>query len=110
MAEHDIFVPSPEIQKLQNTIRDLHRISKTGFEEILATAHLILKWLENPESHCHPNIVAYALSAIRDKADEANNNAHCVAKKADCQHIDSAEQRRIHAWIKAKKLRKRLSA
>lgn len=83
--------------QLRNAVNMMDCLSNGGFSEISAIANLALAWLETPRGQMHIEVIADALSAIRDRADDIQNCIGCEAESVGCSYVDTHRARRYAA-------------
>lgn len=81
--------------------RDLHDrwLSPGRVCQIAAIASLALLSMEVPDDFHLRSELAYALSAIRGKAQEIENCINSEAERVGCNYVDERRNRRIKAQI-----------
>ncbi|MDB0569815.1 hypothetical protein LBW59_03380 [Ralstonia solanacearum] len=89
--------PAVDAKNLREAIQNIDALSQDGFSEIAAIAGLALSRLEMPEGLLHLEDVAYALQAIRGKAQDIKNCINGEAESVGCNYTDAAVQRRFDA-------------
>lgn len=89
--------PAVDAKNLREAIQNIDALSQDGFSEIAAIAGLALSRLEMPEGLLHLEDVAYALQAIRGKAQDTKNCINGEAESVGCNYTDAAVQRRFDA-------------
>jgi hypothetical protein len=96
---------SIDTQKLREAIESMDAMSQSGFSEIAAFAGLALSRLETPEGWLNLEDIAYALQAIRSKAQDIENCINWEAEQVGCNYKDAAMCRRLDARRSAEAMR-----
>jgi hypothetical protein len=94
---------SPEADKLRSTIELLDALSQEGFSEISAIASLALARMETPGCYHSLGDIAYALIAIKSKAEDIENCINAEAEGVGCNHIDQSHRQRMAAEYESQK-------
>lgn len=96
-----VTTPSPctDLKKLQSTITDMDCLAQVGFQEISAISSLALMALENPDGVRFLENIAYALSAIKQKADDIMGCVSIEAERVGLLYKDPSSERRSQARI-----------
>jgi hypothetical protein len=75
----------------------MDRFVQQGCAEIVALSQLALAWLEKPEGQRQLEVLAQALTTIRNSAETLADFAGSEARVLNCEYEDPAEGRRIDA-------------
>ncbi|MGL6155744.1 MAG: hypothetical protein ACRC1O_03960 [Ralstonia mannitolilytica] len=94
-----------DAQQLRYTIESIDTMSQNAFSEIAAIAGLALSRLETPEGFLHPEDIAYALQAIRSKAQDIESCINAEAESVGCNYKDASMLRRFDAHRAAEAMR-----
>jgi hypothetical protein len=88
---------SPEAIKLRNAIEVMDALSQEGFSEIAAIANLALARMEMPGCYHSLGDIAYALLAIKQKAENIENYVNAEAEDVGCNYTNPFHKRRLAA-------------
>ncbi|WP_297326100.1 hypothetical protein [Nitrosomonas sp.] len=88
---------NPEVEALRNKIIDIDALSQSGFSQIESIAHLALLSLQTPDGYRHIRDIAFALEAIRHKAQDIQSCINSTAEDVDCNYIDESKHLRMNA-------------
>ncbi|WP_343661091.1 hypothetical protein [Ralstonia sp.] len=82
---------------LRHAVQNMEGLTQEAFSEIAAIAGLALSTLETPGAYLCSEDIAYALTAIRNKAQCIGDLVNCEAKRVGCGYEDEAALRRFEA-------------
>ncbi|MDR1968286.1 MAG: hypothetical protein LBQ32_06275 [Burkholderiaceae bacterium] len=86
-----------EVRRLRAAVETMDSLSQEGFSEIAAIAKLALISLKTPEGYRHLDGIAYAIGAIRSKAQDVENCINSEAEGVGCNYVKGDEHRRWDA-------------
>lgn len=84
---------------LRDAICVIDGLAQEGFSQIAAIASLALLSMEVPDAFHLRTDLAYALSAIRGKAQEIEDCIHSEAERVGCNYVDEHHGRRLKAQV-----------
>lgn len=92
---------TPTTDQLCEAVTGMDSMAQGAFSEIAAIAKLALASLETPAAYTNPEVMAYALTAIWNRALDAENCINCIAEGVGCNYKNEAMHLRSAAKRKA---------
>ncbi|THF64262.1 hypothetical protein [Pseudothauera rhizosphaerae] len=97
-------VSGDRIRNLTDAINNMDSAAHHGLSEISAIARLTLAAMETPHPYTFPELIAQALRAIWEKADDIRGIIGCEAEDVGCENQDEASDRRLDAHCLPKRI------